>query len=77
MNEGSGNAASQMAFKTIRLIVTVGWLIYPIGYFLGYLGSGVDNGTLNIIYNIADLVNKTAFGLAIWYAAVQDSKDMT
>lgn len=76
VNEGSGNAASQMAFKTIRLIVTVGWLIYPIGYFLGYLGSGVDNGTLNIIYNIADLVNKTAFGLAIWYAAVQDSKDM-
>ena len=75
VNEGSGNASSQMAFKSIRLIVTVGWLIYPIGYFLGYLGSGVDNGTLNIIYNLADLVNKTAFGLAIWYAATQDSKD--
>ena len=36
--------------------------------------GGVDNDSLNIIYNIADLVNKTAFGLAIWYAATQDSK---
>jgi len=76
VNEGSGNVNSQMAFKTIRLIVTVGWAIYPIGYALGYFGAGVDSGTLNIIYNIADLVNKTAFGLAIWYAAVQDSKDL-
>ena len=70
----SGNAASQMAFYWLRLIVTVGWAIYPLGYFLGYLAGGVDNDSLNIIYNIADLVNKTAFGLAIWYAATQDSK---
>ena len=76
VNEGSGNVNSQMAFRTIRLIVTVGWAIYPIGHALGYFGAGVDSGTLNIIYNIADLVNKTAFGLAIWYAAVQDSKDL-
>jgi bacteriorhodopsin len=70
----SGNAASQMAFYWLRLIVTVGWAIYPLGYFLGYLAGGVDNDSLNIIYNIADLVNKTAFGLDIWYAATQDSK---
>ncbi|MEE2736337.1 MAG: bacteriorhodopsin-like [Pseudomonadota bacterium] len=70
----SGNAASQMAFYWLRLIVTVGWAIYPLGYFLGYLAGGVDNDSLNIIYNIADLVNKTAFGLAIWYAATQVSK---
>ena len=30
-NAGSGNAAGQMAFKTLALIVTVGWAIYPIG----------------------------------------------
>ena len=73
VSEGSGNAASQSAFKTLRLIVTIGWAIYPIGYFLGYMAGGVDNDSLNLIYNVADLVNKTAFGLAIWAAAKQDS----
>ncbi|MEC8405221.1 MAG: bacteriorhodopsin, partial [Verrucomicrobiota bacterium] len=31
VNASSGNLASQTAFKTIRLIVTFGWAIYPIG----------------------------------------------
>ena len=53
----------------MRLILTAGWAIYPIGYFLGYLGGGTDANTVNIIYNVADLVNKTAFGLAIWAGA--------
>ena len=30
---------------------------------------------VNIIYNYADLINKTAFGLVIWAAAVNDSKE--
>jgi bacteriorhodopsin len=75
VNENSGNVASQKAFKTIRLIVTVGWAIYPIGYFLAYMGGGSnDSETLNIVYNLADLVNKAAFGLAIWVAATSDSE---
>jgi bacteriorhodopsin len=76
INDASGNAASQQAFRTIRAIVTFGWAIYPIGYYFSYL-SGCDNdaNTLNIVYNIADLVNKAAFGLAIWVAAVSDSEE--
>lgn len=74
INENSGNPASQKAFRTIRAIVTFGWSIYPIGYFLGYLGGGTDEGTVNIIYNLADLVNKVAFGLAIWVAATSVSE---
>ena len=77
LNENSGNAASQQAFKTIRAIVTFGWAIYPIGYYMAYLGAGagdVDMDTLNIVYNLADLINKAAFGLAIWVAAVSDSE---
>ena len=70
---GSGNAAGQTAFNALRLIVTVGWAIYPIGYAVGYLGGGVDNGSLNLIYNLADFVNKIAFGMAIYVAAVSDS----
>ena len=75
LSEGSKNAGGQFAFNTLRLIVTVGWAIYPIGYFLGYLSGSetTDFGTVNIIYNIADLVNKTAFGVAIWIGATMDS----
>jgi bacteriorhodopsin len=72
---GSGNKGGQFAFNTLRLILTIGWAIYPIGYFLGYLGSGTDSNTVNIIYNVADLVNKTAFGLAIWAGAKMDSEN--
>ena len=72
---GSGNKGGQFAFNTLRLILTAGWAIYPIGYFLGYLGGGTDADTVNIIYNVADLVNKTAFGLAIWAGAKMDSDD--
>ena len=71
-NASSGNAASQSAFNTIKWIVTVGWAIYPVGYALGYFAGGVNNEALNIIYNLADLINKTAFGLAIWAAAMAD-----
>ena len=74
-NASSGNAASQQAFNTIKWIVTVGWAIYPLGYAIGYFSpGGVDANSLNIIYNLADLINKTAFGLAIWAAAVADSQ---
>ena len=75
LNEGSKNAGGQFAFNTLRYIVTIGWAIYPIGYFLGYMSGSetTDFGTVNIIYNIADLANKTAFGLPIWAGATMDS----
>ena len=76
-NASSGNSASQSAFNTIKWIVTVGWAIYPVGYALGYFAGGVNNEALNIVYNLADLINKTAFGLAIWAAAKSDSATST
>ena len=72
-NSASGNAASQTAFSAMKWILTVGWAIYPIGYFLGYLGSGVDAASLNLVYNLADFVNKILFGLVIFVAATKDS----
>ncbi len=68
INASSGTAASQKAFKALRLIVTFGWAIYPIGYILGYAG-GTSPELLNIVYNLADFVNKIAFGVVIWAAA--------
>jgi hypothetical protein len=54
--------------------VLVGWAIYPLGYIFGYMMGSVDNGTLNIVYNLADFVNKILFGLIIWNVAVKESE---
>jgi bacteriorhodopsin len=68
-----GNRSLSDAFAAMRMIVTIGWIIYPLGYLFGYLSSGIDSSTLNIIYNLADFVNKLAFGLVIWAAAMQNT----
>merc|ERR1712217_358058 len=57
------------SFATMRFIVTVGWSIYPLGYFFGYLLGSVNDDALNLVYNLADFVNKIAFCLAIWSCA--------
>ena len=69
----SGNKALVTAFGAMRMIVTVGWAIYPLGYVFGYLTGGVDADTLNVVYNLADFINKIAFGLVIWAAAMQNT----
>ena len=63
----------QSAFNALRLIATIGWAVYPLGYFMEYLGGGVDPASLNVIYNLADFLNKITFGLIIHRAAVRDS----
>ena len=70
----SGNKTFVTAFNTLRMIVIVGWAIYPLGYIFGYLNGGVDNSSLNVIYNLADFINKIAFGLVIWAAAVSGGR---
>ena len=77
LSEGSKNAGGQFAFNTLRYIVTIGWAIYPIGYAWGYFGDGLNEDALNIVYNLADLINKAAFGLAIWAAAKKASGHVT
>merc|ERR1712146_598148 len=57
------------SFSTMRIIVTLGWSIYPLGYYFGYLMGSVEDSTLNLVYNLADFVNKIAFCLAIWNSA--------
>jgi len=66
-------ASVQSAFSTMRWIVTIGWAIYPLGYFMGYLNGAVSDEALNVIYNIADVWNKIAFGVIIWNVAVTES----
>ena len=68
----SGNKAFVTAFGTMRMIVTIGWAVYPLGYLFGYL-DGIDDNSLNVLYNVTDLITKIAFGLIIWSAAIQQS----
>jgi len=76
---GKGNKpisdAVKSSFSNMRFIVSVGWSIYPLGYLVGFLlmdGKGDD--VLNVVYNIADFINKIAFVLACWSCAKSDSE---
>jgi len=61
------------SFDTMRLIVTAGWSIYPLGYVCGYLLTGPNTVTwLNLLYNLADFVNKIGFCVCVWAAAKAD-----
>ena len=70
INASQGTEASKTAFNALRIIVTFGWAIYPIGYVAEPL-FGVE--ALNIVYNLADFVNKIAFGVVLWAAATSSS----
>merc|ERR1712187_321423 len=81
---GAGSAAANAekvgqhvkdSFNTMRFIVTVGWAIYPLGYFFGFLMGSVNDKALNLVYNLADFVNKIAFCLAIWQSAKADTRE--
>jgi len=71
INASQGTEASKTAFNALRIIVTFGWAIYPIGYVAEPL-FGVE--ALNIVYNLADFVNKIGFCLAIWSCAKSSSE---
>lgn len=49
----------------LRLIVTIGWAIYPLGNFLTAFAGMTDDGSLSIAYNLADILNRMAFGIAV------------
>ena len=71
ISAAQGTEASKTAFNALRLIVTIGWAIYPIGYIVE---PSMGAGALNVVYNLADFVNKIAFGVVIWVAATSSSK---
>ena len=69
----SGSGKIPEAGRMLQWFVLVGWAIYPIGYMAGtegwYSFVAIDEGAMNIIYNIGDAINKIGFGMAVWYAA--------
>lgn len=68
----SENEAAQDGMFWLRLIATVGWAIYPLCYFVASFAGGVDPAKLNIVYNLADIVNELVFALVVLAAAMRD-----
>ena len=80
------NAAGKQVAKATRILgwfVLVGWAIYPLGYILGTPGGlfgmqlvsnpAAAAHAMDIVYNIADAINKIGFGLVIY--ALSRSED--
>lgn len=59
----------------LRLIVTIGWAIYPLGNFLTAFAGMMDDGSLTVAYNVADILNRMAFGVAILATGVLVSEE--
>jgi bacteriorhodopsin len=65
-----------VAHKILCWFVLVGWAIYPLGYMLGTDGwytSFLGKGSIDVVYNIADAINKIGFGLVIYNLAVKST----
>lgn len=67
--------AVRRGFFWLRLIVTVGWAIYPLGNFLTSFVGVTDMGAISVAYNIADIVNRMAFGVAVLATGVIASRE--
>ena len=62
------------AMFLLKIFITLGWSIYPIGYMTmegNFLASsGLD---LDIVYNFGDAINKIGFGLVVYSVAAAES----
>ena len=55
----------QESLKTMRMFVLIGWVIYPIGFLMA-LNGGNGESWREILYNVADVINKVFFGLVCY-----------
>ena len=77
LSKGS-TPAVQKAVGSLLKFVVIGWAIYPLGYMIGtadgqWYSFMAGWGSMDIIYNIGDAVNKIGFGLVIY--SLSRSKD--
>ena len=80
----SQTAGAQVAkaTKVLGWFVLVGWAIYPLGYILGTPGglfgiqlvqdTAAALNAMDIVYNVADAINKIGFGLVIYALSRSD-----
>ena len=74
--QGSNSEALNRAMFLLKIFITLGWSIYPIGYMVlpGNLLSGAfEVSSIDLFYNLADAINKIGFGLVIYSVAVKET----
>jgi len=66
-----GDESIRIAMSRMRKLILFGWVIYPIGYILGALETGGDDGAawMMLAYNFADLINKFGFVIIVLMGA--------
>ena len=83
--EGKGVDNSKIApelmwsTNALRWFIVVGWIIYPIGYLFSPEVAILDNvnqETMAVLYNIADVINKIGFGVVAWMGAKKATEMM-
>ena len=74
LTKQSNSEALNKAMFLMKLFITAGWAIYPIGYMTmegnWLAGTGWN---LDVLYNIADAINKIGFGLVVYSVAKTES----
>jgi sensory rhodopsin len=67
----------QRGYFWLRLILTIGWAIYPLSDFITNFAGGVDSGGRDLAFNLADFVNRIGFGLTILAVAMNAAEART
>jgi bacteriorhodopsin len=76
LTKSSNSASLGNAMFLLKIFITLGWSIYPIGYMVlpGNLLSGMfEVSSIDLFYNLADAINKIGFGLVVYSVAVAES----
>jgi len=76
LTKSSNSPSLGSAMFLMKIFITLGWSIYPIGYMVqeGNLLAGVfEAGSIDLFYNLADAINKIGFGLVVYSVAVAES----
>jgi bacteriorhodopsin len=72
----SDSPALGRAMFLLKIFITLGWSIYPLGYMVlpGNLLSGAfEVSSIDLFYNLADAINKIGFGLVIYSVAISET----
>jgi sensory rhodopsin len=59
------SSASARTVKAMAALTLIGWLVYPLGYLQPLIGFAPD--VRELVYNVADLVNKVGLGAVIFW----------
>jgi bacteriorhodopsin len=76
LTKDSNSKALANAMFLLKIFISLGWSIYPIGYMVlpGNLLSGLfEVSSIDLFYNVADAINKIGFGLVIYSVAVAET----